>query len=95
MLKGIQQKMVVIKTPTSRYYTRACFILRQKLPEVSPRKEDMVKEARRILADSLHKKSAHAPSGENRHRTNCLLFFTGMLCGGALSALFTLPFLLN
>ena len=94
MLKGVQEKMVVVRTPTSRYYTRACFILRRSQPSLPPRKTDMEREAERIIAEVLGRGKGQT-KGRGGFFGRTLLFFAGLLCGGGLTALLMLPWLIK
>lgn len=57
MLRGAQKQMIVVRTHDSRVFEEAYFVVRgQKRGDTAPMpdKEDMLTEAGRILARSLH-----------------------------------------
>lgn len=82
MIKGAQKQMIVVRTGDSRYFDEAYFVLRR---EVKPRRgtrDEMLKEANRILEESgidlpRRKKLPRGP----------LLFLAGILCGVAVAVL--------
>lgn len=51
MLRGIQKQMIVVKPPMGSPFERAYFVLRRSEPPKDAMREDMVRQAHRILAD--------------------------------------------
>ena len=91
MLKGIQKNVIMIQPRSGGIFERAYFILRDdKRPSRCDRSE-MVKEANRIIADSViltHKKRKKRPS-------RFIMFILGALFGGGAVGIlwFLLPYL--
>ena len=52
MLKGVQKKMIVVKTSAESCFESACFVLRARGARGNISEEAMLHEARRIIAQS-------------------------------------------
>ena len=79
MLKGIQKNMIWIRTPESRYFESAYFVLRPDKQADRNQKGDMLREAERLLTAGRAK--------EKRVRIRPLFLFLG---GGGLGILLSL-----
>ena len=76
MIKGAQKQMIVVRTGDSRYFDEAYFVLRREVKPKRSTRDEMLKEANRILEESgidLPKRK-RLPRGP-------LLFFAGTVCG--------------
>ena len=89
MLKGIQKKMIMVKTGGSSVFEAAYFVLRSDKTAENTDENAMIREATRILQESeLYPRRNTPCSKKLRHRRMLLLFFlAGVLCGGLLLAL--------
>ena len=88
MLKGIQRQTVLIKTPESRYFEEAHFLMRSDLPPKESAENDLVREANRILeeigfSNAKRRKKGMRPS---------LAFLMGILLGGSTVGIFWILF---
>ncbi len=94
MLKGIQKRMIMVRTDHSSLFETAYFVLRNDDAPVATDENAMIREANRILAESaLSGKKKHTKSGKRRQRMLSLFFFLlGLLCGILLFALLRLIF---
>ena len=94
MVRGIHKSMIQIKTPDSRLFDEAYFVLRVE-PHPKPISErDMTREAHRILEDGNLVGTAKRRSGTGMPRRRSFAFFCGLLCGASLVALIWLTVLL-
>lgn len=85
MLKGIQKKMIMVRTDHSSLFETAYFVLRNDSAPAATDKNAMIREANRILAESaMSEKKKHAKSGKHRQRLLSLFFFLLGLCCGIL-----------
>ena len=78
MLRGIQQKVIMVRTTKSRVFERAYFIIRDDFKPTIADKHEMIKEANRIILDGNEKNTE-----KKRGRGRCLLFTLGFLFGAA------------
>ena len=85
MLKGIQKNMVWIKTPESRYFESAYFVMRSAQSNL-PSDGDMLIEANRIIKNSDPKSDRKASKQKGR-RAKIYAFFCGFLSGSAALAI--------
>lgn len=86
MIKGAQKQMIVLRTGNSRYFDEAYFVLRR---EVKPRRtcrDEMIKEANRILTESGMEDQKTKRSAWR----GVWMFLSGSLCGGGVAALICL-----
>jgi hypothetical protein len=81
MMRGVQKRMIVLRTGGSRYFDEAYFVLRREADMTAERGDEMIAEANRIVAASV------LPSGGRRRRGALLCFLCGILCGGLASSL--------
>lgn len=84
MLKGIQKNMIWVKTPESRFFEAAYFVMRPSRRSDQPRDGEMLREANRLLTEGTRKRPL--PLRERRRRSICT-FLAGLGAGLALSAL--------
>lgn len=78
MIKGAQKQMIVLRTGDSRYFDEAYFVLRREVRAHRGIKNDMLREANRILEES----AAPALRGHGGgRRRGWLLFAAGVLLG--------------
>ncbi|MBR2354121.1 MAG: hypothetical protein IKA76_06455 [Clostridia bacterium] len=87
MLKGIQKNMIWVRTPESRFFEAAYFVMRPTLTQGKPREGEMLREANRLLSEGAQSRS-FPKQGTRLGRL--LLFLAGMGIGGALTLLLTL-----
>ncbi len=88
MIKGAQKQMIVLRTGNSRYFDEAYFVLRKEVQAKHGNKNDMLREANRILEES------ELSSPPPRKRARAWLFFTlGALLGVAAALIACLLFL--
>ena len=78
MIRGLQKQIIQLSTPKSKYFEVVFFVLRPTRKKRSPNEDDMVREAKRILAQSTPPKR---PSCASPKRQKLALFFGGALCG--------------
>ena len=52
MIKGARKQLIVIRTGNSRYFDEAYFVLRREVKPRRTSRDEMIKEANRILAES-------------------------------------------
>ena len=83
-IKGIQKRMIVLKTAESRYFDEAYFLIRR---EVEPREHlpgDMIREAEKILRGCL----PNAPEEpEKRGMKRLWAFLLGAVFGSGIGVL--------
>ena len=100
MLKGTQRQMVRLKTPDSRFFEEAYFVLKVNAPPDPGGTPGMVAEANRILEENGYgremrrRRSPREEYGDNRPSGLIALLF-GVFCGGGAVGLlwFVLSFL--
>ena len=85
MIKGVQRKMVVVKTDNSNVFETAYFVLRKNAEMREKSHSDIMKEANRIIERRLPSNLFRARRRERiRKRLKCCAFFiAGTLFGGA------------
>ncbi len=81
MMRGVQRRLIVLRTGGSRYFDEAYFVLRREAQESAERGDEMIAEANRIVAASV------LPCGRRRRGRGLLAFLAGFFCGGGLAAL--------
>ncbi len=80
MIKGARKQMIVIRTGDSPYFDEAYFVLRSDIDSRRNNRNDILKEANKILADHTD----HRP--RERSRVWRWVFFgVGILCGAAVA----------
>ena len=57
MIKGIQRKMIIVKTDRSKIFETAYFVLRADLDDGASEANDLLSEANRIVNEGSEKKS--------------------------------------
>lgn len=57
MVKGISRQVIVVQSPEPELFEQAIFILKDGQKEVTD--EDLLKEAKRLINSSAHKKKPH------------------------------------
>ena len=85
MIKGAQKQMIVVRTGNSRFFDEAYFVLRREIGNERKIRRDILHEANRILEENR----LIAPASKRRRGRFLgafVLFLTGCLCGGGLSA---------
>lgn len=80
MIRGAQKQMLVVRTGGSRYFDGAYFVLRRELPRRGEGREDILREANRILEES-----GLDPRPPRRCRRGWLLFGAGLLVGAGIA----------
>lgn len=53
MIKGARRSIIVLKTPSGKYFEQAYFIVKDDLESKNGTKKDMVKEAYKIATQAL------------------------------------------
>lgn len=53
MIKGAQRSIIVLKTPSGKYFEQAYFIVKDGFENKKHSKKDMVKEASRIASEAI------------------------------------------
>ena len=53
MIKGAQRSIIVLKTPTGKYFEQAYFIVKDGFEGKKNSRKDMVKEAYRIASEAI------------------------------------------
>lgn len=82
MLRGIQKKMIVVKTSADSCFESACFVLRPRLKRGSVTEEAMLYEAKRIIAQIEREgEKKKRPWSIHPLRFGLILFFIGTVCG--------------
>lgn len=82
MIKGAQKQMIVLRTGDSRYFDEAYFVLRREIRTHRGIKNDILREANRILEETATP-SAKVDTNVCRgtRRRGWLLFGAGVLLG--------------
>lgn len=85
MIKGAQKQMIVLRTGDSRYFDEAYFVLRREIQTHRGVKNDILREANRILEEN-RTACETLPDGKPRRRLlrGWLLFLAGLIIGGAI-----------
>ena len=92
MIRGTQREMIMMKGDSESSFESVLFILRSDLPPAKRRKEDMLLEAKRILAENYRAKERAARRPLQRAKRALPAFVLGALCGALLCSI--LPLLL-
>ena len=80
MHKGIQKNMIWIRTPESRCFEAAYFVLRPERGSETTRKGEMLKEANRLIDERAGREIAPKRRSVFRHLLPFLIgLFVGML----------------
>ncbi len=87
MIRGIQRQMIMVKTDKSSIFESACFLLRTDIAEKETDREDMLKEANRIIDENYSHNNRKRCRRGKRIREGIPPFFLGSLCGSALFGL--------
>ncbi len=87
MLKGIQKNMIWVRTPESRFFEAAYFVMRPNACSAPPREGEMLREANRLLSEGTRKTT---PRREQRLWQRLLPFLAGLASGAVLSLLLAL-----
>lgn len=80
MIKGAQKQMIVVRTGDSRYFDEAYFVLRREVKPRRSTRDEMLKEANRILEES----GIDLPRRKKMPR-GVFLFLAGIICGVAVA----------
>lgn len=86
MIKGTQKQMIVLRTGDSRYFDEAYFVLRREVKPRRTSRDEMIREANRILAES----GMDNQKPKRRVGRSIWMFLSGILCGGGVAALICL-----
>lgn len=92
-MKGIQRKMIVVRTESSQLFEEAHFLLKRGAESGMGTEGDILGEANRIIEESMYpyikRKTQKSPAKFSFLR--CLLLFgAGLLAGGGIIALILL-----
>jgi len=85
-VKGIERRMVQIRTPENRYFEEAHFVFRTDSCKASDDHADIMREANRILEERGYHETGKGRSVRKRGRRNAVFFWCGFLGGGVLSS---------
>ncbi len=83
MIKGARRQLIVLRTGNSRYFDEAYFVLKSEEMGKKTANRDLIREANRILAESI----PHGKAGKKGRGRRFLLFGAGSLCGAVLGVL--------
>lgn len=83
-IRGIQKRMIVLKTAESRYFDEAYFLIRREAEPQGYLPNDMLVEANRILRGCLSE-GVEEPKKRGLHRAWVFLF--GAVCGAGIGIL--------
>ena len=59
MLRGIQKNMIWVKTPESRFFESAYFVMRPAKMPKPPKEGEMLREANRLLSEGMKRALPH------------------------------------
>lgn len=86
MLRGTQKKVIRIRGGGSALFEEAIFIMKDRLPAVQRREEDMVSEANRLIFENdmcaPHRRKKETPGRAHAGFWRC--FLSGAAVGGSL-----------
>lgn len=88
MIRGLQKQMIQLATPKSKHFEVVFFVLRSGLVRTKESEGEMVREAQKILSESLPPKKIKEKAGEKHavpKRQKLAFFFFGIFCGSLLS----------
>lgn len=84
MFRGAQKKIIMLKSPSGRYFEQAYFIVKDEFSgDHTPKVRDLVKEANRILQESRLPEEKKCRGGFSR----LFWFGAGMLSSALICAL--------
>lgn len=75
MIKGVQRKMIVVKTDKSNVFETAYFVLRSDAGKEDREARDMLSEANRIVNESTEKKRPRERKNKRFGRFAAFCFF--------------------
>lgn len=93
MIKGCQKKIIFIQGGESSPFENAYFILRKDSEECCNGGDDILREANRIISESMPNGKRKASRKKQKLKSLILslaCLFIGMLCGSAFTSLFNL-----
>ena len=85
MVKGICRRVVVVRSPDTRLFEQAVFLLREDVPAVSD--EDLLAQACRVTEHYVRTGETKTP---RRRRRDAGMLLLGALCTGLIWALIPL-----
>ena len=85
MLKGIQKRMIVVKTVGNRYFDSAYFILKNSSEPFD--EGSLLREAKGIVKENLAKRRTPKRSENAWRKQRIFFFFGGLSCGGGVMGL--------
>lgn len=90
-MKGVQRRMIVVRTENSPYFEEAHFLLKCDREAPPPDEGDILREANRIVEESLFPYAHFRRKTKKASLLRQILFFAaGLLFGGGLIALILL-----
>lgn len=82
MIKGAQKQMIVLRTGDSRYFDEAYFVLRREIRTHRGIKNDILREANRILEETATPTAKpDMPAHRGGRRRGWMVFLAGVLLG--------------
>ncbi|MBO5683253.1 MAG: hypothetical protein J6S10_04650 [Clostridia bacterium] len=90
MIRGTQREMIMIRGDGESSFESVLFILRADLPPAKRKKEDMLTEAKRILAENYRAKTKGSKRPREWVGGALPAFFLGAIAGALFSALLLL-----
>ena len=90
MIKGTQKQMIVLRTGESRYFDEAYFVLRREIKADRGSKNDILREANRILEESCVFPGCARRRKSASRTSKFAAFLAGGFCGGAIAVLICL-----
>jgi hypothetical protein len=85
-VKGIERRMVLIRTPENRCFEEAHLVLRADFYKEPCAEGDILREANRILEECGYRAEGKRRRRKRRLRNPLACFFLGALCGGTVGA---------
>ena len=82
MVKGVCRRVIVVRSPDTKLFEQAIFLLRENAPEVSD--EQLLQQARRVTEGCVRTEAANTP---RRHRRGVGMLLLGALGTGLIWAL--------
>ena len=78
MIKGARRSIIVLKTPSGKYFEQAYFIVKDGIDSRKDQKKDMVKEAYKIANEALLNGEEISESDKKQAGKHLLFFALGM-----------------
>ena len=87
-MRGLQKKMIVVRTHDSRLFEEAYFVMRKDGASPADSSRDMLAEADRIISGTLSDKTEPSPHRKKTPWWQKVLWLgAGILCGSGITVL--------